>query len=63
MIEVRCGDCGRLLAKASFSRIEIKCPRCKTLNSLKAIEPQTQAPESARFEVHHGQTHTPMDGR
>ncbi|AFJ02012.1 Mu-like prophage protein Com [Methylophaga frappieri] len=63
MIEVRCGDCGRLLARASFSRIEIKCPRCKTLNSLRAIEPPTQAPASANVEVNHGQANTSMDGR
>ncbi|AUZ85777.1 Com family DNA-binding transcriptional regulator [Methylophaga nitratireducenticrescens] len=41
MTQCRCKRCGRLLAKAKFERLEIKCPRCKTLNILKAQEPPT----------------------
>ncbi|WP_297813778.1 Com family DNA-binding transcriptional regulator [uncultured Methylophaga sp.] len=64
MIEVRCGGCGRLLAKAEYVQIEIKCPRCKTLNNLKATEPLNQAPTSANAEEeNHGQTHHSLDGR
>ncbi|MFC3549469.1 Com family DNA-binding transcriptional regulator [Lysobacter cavernae] len=34
---LRCGECARLLAKAAqFVEIQIKCPRCGTLNHLKA---------------------------
>ncbi|HVJ38206.1 MAG TPA: Com family DNA-binding transcriptional regulator [Stenotrophomonas sp.] len=34
---VRCGDCARLLCKAgAFDQLQIKCPRCGTLNHLKA---------------------------
>ncbi|EHJ0339234.1 Com family DNA-binding transcriptional regulator [Salmonella enterica] len=29
---VRCRHCNKLLARASFDFIEVKCPRCKTLN-------------------------------
>ncbi|EBP2487331.1 Com family DNA-binding transcriptional regulator [Salmonella enterica] len=29
---VRCQHCNKLLARASFDFIEVKCPRCKTLN-------------------------------
>lgn len=29
---VRCGKCSKLLAKADYVQIEIKCPRCGTLN-------------------------------
>jgi phage FluMu protein Com len=43
MNEIRC-RCGRLLAKAIYISIEIKCPRCKTLNRLKIEESQTPAP-------------------
>ncbi|MEW4983055.1 MAG: Com family DNA-binding transcriptional regulator [Cycloclasticus sp.] len=39
MIEVRCNRCSKLLAKALFKQIEIKCTRCKTINFLKANEP------------------------
>nr|WP_198600713.1 Com family DNA-binding transcriptional regulator [Escherichia coli] len=31
---VRCKNCNKLLARASFHYIEIKCPRCKTLNQI-----------------------------
>ncbi|EDV6950766.1 Com family DNA-binding transcriptional regulator [Salmonella enterica subsp. enterica serovar Gaminara] len=41
---VRCRHCNKLLARASFDFIEVKCPRCKTLNiitSSSAIEHPT----------------------
>ncbi|EAT6762712.1 Com family DNA-binding transcriptional regulator [Salmonella enterica] len=32
---VRCRHCNKLLARAScFGFIEVKCPRCKTLNKI-----------------------------
>ncbi len=36
METIRCGSCRKLLAKALFTQIEIKCPRCGTYNSLRA---------------------------
>lgn len=34
MIFLKCKGCSRLLAKIdSFSEVEIKCPRCKNINS------------------------------
>ncbi|EDY0381417.1 Com family DNA-binding transcriptional regulator [Salmonella enterica] len=42
--DVRCRHCNKLLARASFDFIEVKCPRCKTLNiitSPSAIEHPT----------------------
>ncbi|ASC96507.1 Com family DNA-binding transcriptional regulator [Pseudomonas aeruginosa] len=56
MFDVRCGGCNRLLARASgFQHLQIKCPRCRTLNALTAascIEPERHgAPVS---EVAHG---------
>ncbi|RRV04432.1 Com family DNA-binding transcriptional regulator [Pseudomonas sp. v388] len=37
MHEIRCGHCDRKLAAASgFTELQIKCPRCRTLNHLKA---------------------------
>jgi len=33
MIDFRCTQCNRLLAKVGGSaKVEIKCPRCKTMN-------------------------------
>ncbi|MFA7241085.1 MAG: Com family DNA-binding transcriptional regulator [Sulfuricellaceae bacterium] len=41
MEEIRCGQCGRKLAIADYRRIEIKCARCGTLNSLlRATSPE-----------------------
>ena len=32
--EIRCGQCGRLLGKGDIVHVEIKCPRCGTLNQI-----------------------------
>jgi LSD1 subclass zinc finger protein len=34
MNEIRCGHCRRLLARGHAVAISIKCPRCKTLNTI-----------------------------
>jgi len=36
MKEIRCGHCRKKLAEGEFIRIAIKCPRCGTLNDLRA---------------------------
>ena len=44
--EIRCTRCNRLLAKGVPGSIEVKCPRCGTLNSFSneiTKEPQTRA--------------------
>jgi len=46
MQEVRCGTCNKLLAKASYQQIEIKCPRCRAINHLKAVEPPNSVPRA-----------------
>ncbi|WP_081695719.1 Com family DNA-binding transcriptional regulator [Oxalobacter paraformigenes] len=33
---IRCGNCNRKLAEATYFCLKIKCPRCGTLNQLKA---------------------------
>lgn len=63
MNEIRCTSCNRLLAKAKYQQIEIKCPRCKTLNKLKANEPLTTALISAKVEAANGKTNRTVDGR
>jgi len=37
METIRCGKCHRLLAKAQGGVIEIKCPRCGTLNHVTTL--------------------------
>ncbi|WP_447588621.1 Com family DNA-binding transcriptional regulator [Aquipseudomonas campi] len=47
MFDIRCGGCSRLLARVSGCyTLQIKCPRCRTLNHLKA-ESLLPAPSSA----------------
>lgn len=47
--EIRCGHCRRKLATArGFVELQIKCPRCRTLNHLKA-ESLLTAPQSATY--------------
>ncbi|WP_424966550.1 Com family DNA-binding transcriptional regulator [Metapseudomonas otitidis] len=58
MQDIRCGHCGRKLAAASgFNEIQIKCPRCRTLNHLKA-ESLPSAPPSAAPGGHIGDQET-----
>ncbi|WP_374349190.1 Com family DNA-binding transcriptional regulator [Chitinimonas sp.] len=46
MNEIRCGHCQRLLARAVFSKIEIKCPRCGTFNIQSAVSAMPERPLS-----------------
>ncbi|WP_084628995.1 Com family DNA-binding transcriptional regulator [Neptunomonas japonica] len=38
--DIRCTKCSKLLAKAIFSEIEIKCPRCRHIQ--RAVSPITK---------------------
>ncbi|UJX43184.1 Com family DNA-binding transcriptional regulator [Desulfovibrio sp. JY] len=46
MREIRCGNCGKLLAKGEAVNLSIKCPRCGTMNLLRATSPG-QEPQEA----------------
>ncbi len=63
METIRCGHCHKKLAEALYIRLSIKCPRCGTLNLLKAAEPPNCAPGAPKPETPHGQTHHPLDRR
>ena len=44
--DFRCGHCKRLLARmGENTELQIKCPRCGTLNHVKAVEPRVNAGE------------------
>jgi len=54
LCNIRCGECARLLARGrGWDEIQIKCPRCGTLNHMKAQSLPTDRRE--RFEE--GSTH------
>jgi phage FluMu protein Com len=42
MKEIRCQRCGRLLFKGAFDTIEIKCHRCKKINTFTNSEKEGQ---------------------
>ena len=37
--EIRCGHCNKLLGKGPARDLEIKCPRCGTLNHVRDFSP------------------------
>ncbi|WP_081466410.1 Com family DNA-binding transcriptional regulator [Collimonas fungivorans] len=39
MSEIRCGSCSRKLGEGEYITLVIKCPRCGTLNHLRATRP------------------------
>ncbi|WP_218119566.1 Com family DNA-binding transcriptional regulator [Roseospirillum parvum] len=52
---IRCANCNKLLARAEFARLEIKCPRCGTVNHLRAQSPSPErhrASSSPRNDAH-----------
>jgi phage FluMu protein Com len=54
MQEVRCAGCGRKLAEAEYSAINIKCPRCGAMNLLRAVSPTPERHgASARKDAFH----------
>jgi phage FluMu protein Com len=42
--EIRCGSCVRKLGVGTYTRLEIKCPRCGTLNVLRASAADRSSP-------------------
>ncbi len=55
--EIRCGNCGKLLGKGTALDFEIKCPRCKAINHLRASDsPCSETPE-APSERNHARKH------
>ena len=44
--EIRCGACSRKLGTGQFTLLQIKCPRCGTLNHLRATCPQPERPRA-----------------
>jgi len=42
MDEIRCGACGKKLGDGIYQTLQIKCPRCRTLNFLRAQSPKPE---------------------
>ena len=46
--EIRCGNCGRLLAKGTAIALEIKCPRCGEIKYVRAMRPGSEPHDGHR---------------
>ncbi|SMH62542.1 zinc finger domain-containing protein [Azospirillum agricola] len=46
MEEIRCGSCRRLLARGTAEMLEIKCPRCGTMNHVRVMNPLPERPRA-----------------
>ncbi|AXS87148.1 Com family DNA-binding transcriptional regulator [Pseudomonas aeruginosa] len=61
MKEIRCGSCSRLLARAAGAySLQIKCPRCRTLNSLTATSCASERPRASTNRNACGSTETEL---
>lgn len=49
--DIRCGTCSRKLAVGEYVSISIKCPRCGTINSLRAESPKPERPGASLKEL------------
>lgn len=54
--EIRCGCCGKLLGKGEALDMEIKCPRCKTINHVRT-QSSSQEPPDDHSESTDGRIH------
>jgi len=64
MDEVRCGQCGKKLAMGTFTRLAIKCTRCKALNDLRATSSTPECPSASELGATFGeQSHHSLAGR
>lgn len=56
MEEIRCGECDKLLAKGQVVDLTIKCPRCGTINHVRATSSDQKAAEPHTSEKQCGST-------
>ncbi|TAL53813.1 Com family DNA-binding transcriptional regulator [Pandoraea sp.] len=52
MKEIRCENCRRKLAMAEYTRLSIKCPRCRALNVLRAERPEPECRRASDSRKH-----------
>ncbi len=55
MREIRCGKCNRLLAKGEALNLAIKCPRCGTINHVRATSRNSEGSRAPGKEPSHDQ--------
>jgi phage FluMu protein Com len=58
MQELRCGACRKKLGAGIFIEIQIKCPRCKTMNYLRAERSTSARHERQEQRTTRGKIHS-----
>ncbi|MDH4449219.1 MAG: Com family DNA-binding transcriptional regulator [Rhodoferax sp.] len=61
METIRCGQCQRKLAQAQYTRLEIKCPKCGTLNVLRASAADRSGPSPTPERLRASSKREPID--
>ena len=60
--EIRCGNCNKLLAKSCCNQLEIKCPRCRTMNQIRTKSPKPERLERQGNDHHERASQESVDG-
>ena len=46
--EIRCGHCNKMLARGTALDLSIKCPRCGTIKTMRAMRPGSEPHDGHR---------------
>ncbi|MFZ6748501.1 Com family DNA-binding transcriptional regulator [Undibacterium sp. Ren11W] len=60
MQEIRCGNCHKKLGEGDYRRLNIKCPRCRTLNMLSAESATPERPGASLEAINNDKPHHPL---
>ncbi|PRC90972.1 Com family DNA-binding transcriptional regulator [Solimicrobium silvestre] len=65
MLDIRCGSCSRKLGEGEYITLSIKCPRCGTLNHLRATRSEPASPRASELKTlsHARKSHHSLAGR
>lgn len=59
--DIRCGHCGKLLARGIAITLHIRCPRCGADNYMRAASPNLEGPEPQKGASHASPPDNPAD--
>ncbi|MFZ6655675.1 Com family DNA-binding transcriptional regulator [Undibacterium sp. TJN19] len=62
MQEIRCGKCSKKLGAGEYTRLSIKCPRCKALNELSAMSAIPERPGASPGAGNYDESNNPLVG-
>jgi len=62
MRDIRCGNCNKKLGAGEYTRLNIKCPRCKALNQLSAGSADPEHHRVPSGVKQYDKSYRPLDG-